>query len=99
MLWVPWGLHTAMGTVWPQGAAQGCVLSWPHRHGHDADPRANLGAERGAVPTAGAVPAEPCTGGTVGSGQGGMGREVPGLGRAGSRTGDDVWADVSDRTR
>lgn len=32
-------------------------------------------------------------------GRAGMGREAPGLGRAGSRTGDDVWADVSDRTR
>lgn len=34
-----------------------------------------------------------------GQGRAGMGREVPGLGRAGSRAGDDVWADVSDRTR
>lgn len=34
-----------------------------------------------------------------GRGRAGMGREVPGLGRAGSRVGDDVWADVSDRTR
>lgn len=32
-------------------------------------------------------------------GRAGMGREAPGLGRAGSRAGDDVWADVSDRTR
>lgn len=98
----------------PGGAAQGRVAPGlssrgSYWHGHRSQPRPrrqSAGWARGlpGAPARGwlwrGVQAVPLARGTpAGQGRAGMGREAPGLGRAGSRAGDDVWADVSDRTR